>query len=400
MALVSLILVVKNGMPFVEEALASVAAQTHPDLELVVQDGGSTDGTLDAIRRRTDLPHVALESGPDTVATAWARAFTRCRGEIVGSVLADDGLEPDAVAHAVAAFAARPELAAVYGANRIVDAVGRELKVFEPVDFDLLRLLSCELVPPFASAFFSRRVCGEELRFDPTFSSCAEFDLWLRLAHLPIARLRPVLGVTRFHAGSMTRRAESYAQFCRDKIAAVDRYLGRRDASPLVAGVRAHAVAGVWTWAAESVHDLEGPSAREGELCAAARAADPGSPRLAALCAKVADEAPAEAARRARADEEQLAARLARMVGRREPLGPDELLRTADALAGVLNAPDVVAHVLARRGALPPATLPLLVVHLARGWNDDAGQSAALEVLYGLLAAVGGSVPAAEVSTV
>jgi len=384
MPLVSLILVVKNGMPFVEEALASVAAQTHRDLELVVQDGGSTDGTLEAIARRRDLPAVAVESGPDTVATAWARAFARCRGEIVGSVLADDRLEPDAVAHAVRAFAARPELAAVYGANRIVDAAGRELQVFEPADFDLLRVLECDLVPPFASAFFARRVCGDALRFDPAFTTCAEFDLWLRLGHLPIARLAPVLGVTRFHPKSMSRRPESYPQFCRDKIAAIERWLARLALGPLAAPLRARAVGGVYTWAADAVYELEGASPRFHALAAAARAADPGSRRYAALAARV------DAAARARAEEAALAARLARMTGRREPLDRAELEATANALARVLGAPDVVAHVLAEAGRLPPATLPLLVVHLARCWaSADAAPAAPLEALYGLLAAVG-----------
>jgi len=395
--LVSIVMVVKNGMPYVSDALTSIAAQTYRHLELVVQDGGSTDGTLEVIAGRADLPPVALESGPDTVTTAFARALARTRGDIVGSVLADDALEPDAVAHAVAAFAARPELAALYGANRLIDGASRTVSVFEPAPFDVLRLLAGELVPPFASAFFQRAVCGPLLTFDPAYETCAEFDLWLRLAHLPIARIAPVLGVTRRHPGSFTCRAEMYERFVRDKTAAVERFLGTLPQHPAVTRLRDAAVAGHYVWAAESLYGVEGDTVRFRTMCARAEALDPQSARLAALRERVAHDArrtgegagraaDGDAAAAARAEQAALAERLARMCGRRTTLDPATLGASADALAEILNAPDPVRHVLERRGELPAPTLPLLVVHLARAWGGgDPRQTAILELLFALL---------------
>jgi hypothetical protein len=79
------------------------------------------------------------------------------------------------------------------------------------------------------------------------------------------------------------------------------------------------------------------------------------------------------------------------MTARPGTLGDAELAAAADALADVLNARDVLGHVVARRGRFPRATLPLLVVHLARAWaGADAERAAGLEALYGLLAAEGG----------
>src|SRR5262249_24903502 len=96
---VSLILCVKNGMPYLRDAPPSAAAQTCRDFELVVQDGASTDGSLELLRSATGLPEVSLVSAPDAgLGDGCNRAIRRCRGDIVGTIDADNLLEPDAVA--------------------------------------------------------------------------------------------------------------------------------------------------------------------------------------------------------------------------------------------------------------------------------------------------------------
>src|SRR4051812_31760457 len=101
--LVSLILCVKNGMPYLPDALASVAGQSHRNIELVVQDAESNDGTLEALAAVSNrLPVVDVVSEPDAgIGDAYNRAIARCRGEIVGSIDADNVLMPDAVEQAV-----------------------------------------------------------------------------------------------------------------------------------------------------------------------------------------------------------------------------------------------------------------------------------------------------------
>ena len=412
--LVSIVMVVKDGMPFVAEALASVAAQTYRPLELVVQDGGSTDGTLDTLAACRGLPEVRLESAPDAgPADAWARALARCRGEVVGSVDADNRLEPEAVATAVAAFVAHPGTAAVYGGNRMIDAAGAPLFVFHPAPFDVLDVLACELVPPWAAAFFSRAVCGGELRFDRAFPTSAELDLWLRIAHLQVRRIDAVLAATRLSPRSATCRPESYEAFCRDKIAIVERWLGRVREPAVAAALRARAAGGIYAWAAASLYYHEGAEGRWPSFAARAEAANPREPRVGALraadaerraeaerraaAAREAEQAAAREAARAVAERDALSRRLARMTGRADALDDAELVATADALAELLSAPDIVGHLIARRGRFPRAMLPLLVVHLARAWGgDDPERSAGLEALYGLLAEAGGAGEARE----
>ena len=168
-------------------------------------------------------------------------------------------------------FGENPDSAAIYGTAQMIDAEGRSVGVFVPAEFDVHALMRCELVPPFAQSFFSPRVCGSELRFDPRLKTCADFDLWLRLSHLSIRRTEGVFGSVRQSEKSMSRGTGNYEQFCADKLDALDRHVARR---PELAAERDEAVAGIYCWAAESLLGLEGPSERcRAMLERAARAA-------------------------------------------------------------------------------------------------------------------------------
>jgi glycosyltransferase involved in cell wall biosynthesis len=246
-------------MPYVREAMASLERQTYRHFEVIVQDAESKDGTAEFLAA---LPFERLEvvSEPDGgIGDAYNRAFARCSGAIVTTLDADNLLEPDALDRAVELFGESPTSAAIYGTAQMIDAEGRSAGVFVPAEFDVHALMRCELVPPFAQSFFSPRVCGPELRFDERLKTCADFDLWLRLSHLPIRRAEGVFGSVRQSQKSMSRGSGNYEQFCADKLDALDRHVARR---PGLAAERNDAAAGIYCWAAESLLGLEGPSER------------------------------------------------------------------------------------------------------------------------------------------
>lgn len=256
---VSIFLVVKNGMPHVVEAVESVRAQTYRDLELVVQDGASTDGTREYLEGLETPFECRIESSVDAgVAQAANRAVERCRGDIIGSIDADNLLEPDAVERAVAFLDVNPDVAVVYAGCNMVDENGTLLYPWVPGEFELLHLLANELVPPFSTSFFARRHVGADLVFDESIATVPDYDLWLRLSQRPIRRLDAILGSTRLSPASGTRRADSYDAFVRDKSVALERYLGQFEDNALTQAVRRRSLAGIRLWAAESVYDIEG----------------------------------------------------------------------------------------------------------------------------------------------
>jgi glycosyltransferase involved in cell wall biosynthesis len=275
--LVSVVVCTKEGMPYIREAMASLECQTYRHFEVVVQDATSTDGTREFLEH---LPFERLDvvSEPDGgIGDAFNRAFARCSGALVTSLDADNLLEPDALEKAVAVHREHPRAAASYGAALMVNADGTETRSFVPRPFDLDALMRCELVPPFSTSFFSRRICGAELRCESFLTTCADFDLWLRLSAGEIVHTTRVLGRTRLSAKSMTLDPSRYEQFCRDKLAALERHFGRR---PDLIAERSESIAGVYCWAAESLLALEGVSERCTTMLERASAAAPGYERV------------------------------------------------------------------------------------------------------------------------
>ena len=130
--LVSIICLCYNQAPFVQEALESVWAQTYPEVELIVVDDGSADGSPEFIRsllvNRSEVQFIDI---PETIGNckAFNRAFKLCRGKYVIDLAADDVLIPERVAEGVKAL---EEAGADYGVH-FTDAVfinieGKELR--------------------------------------------------------------------------------------------------------------------------------------------------------------------------------------------------------------------------------------------------------------------------------
>ena len=112
--LVSIILCVRNGLPHVRDAVESVLSLTYKNYELIVQDGASTDGTLEYLRSIQGLSAVAIVSEPDTgIGQGFNRALRRCTGDVVGSVDADNVLRKDALDIVERSTGQRPDMGAL-----------------------------------------------------------------------------------------------------------------------------------------------------------------------------------------------------------------------------------------------------------------------------------------------
>jgi glycosyltransferase involved in cell wall biosynthesis len=110
-----------NQAAFLEQALRSVLDQEYPDLEYIVVDPGSTDGSRALIERyRPRLSRIILEPD-DGPADGLNRGLAAATGELFCYVNADDRLLPGALARVAAAFTRRPGAAAVYGHGFIED---------------------------------------------------------------------------------------------------------------------------------------------------------------------------------------------------------------------------------------------------------------------------------------
>jgi glycosyltransferase involved in cell wall biosynthesis len=209
--------------PFLEQAIRSVLAQDYPHLEYLVMDGGSTDGTLDILRRHQG--RLRWESRPDRgQADAINRGFLQSRGSIFAFLCADDAYLPGAVRTAVRRLLANPGCAGIYGEGHLIDEQGAILGRYPTREFDpeLLRT-ECFICQP--AAFLRREVFAEVGMLDPELHFALDFDLWIRISQrYPLLKLGDYLALSRMHRGSKTFRCR--VRVCQERIQVLQRHYG------------------------------------------------------------------------------------------------------------------------------------------------------------------------------
>ncbi|HEX7970412.1 MAG TPA: glycosyltransferase family 2 protein [Stellaceae bacterium] len=170
-----------NQAAFLPAAVESVLSQDYPKIEYIVLDAGSTDGSVEFLKRFDG--RLSWESGPDRgQADALAKGFARARGSILGWLNADDVLFPRAISEAVARLAADPKLGLVYGDAVYIDTEGNRLmpcRHVRPFDLRRLRYWSDYIVQP--SAFFRRSAYEAVGGIDRSLHWSMDYDLWLKL---------------------------------------------------------------------------------------------------------------------------------------------------------------------------------------------------------------------------
>ncbi len=223
---VSVVVPCLNGIAYLGETLAGL--ETPPGLDVVVVDGGSTDGSVGAIRAwAAGRPSVRFTSEHDAgQADAINKGVAMATGDVVGWLNADDVLESGAIAIVADAFRRDPELDFVWGFCLVVDAQGTPLYVQNPFvrGFDTLR--QHRNFVPQPGSFFRRSLFERFGPLDISYQYMFDYEFFLRLACHVKARFIPaVLARFRLHGGSKTGRA--HREFLREERRAFRAHGGR-----------------------------------------------------------------------------------------------------------------------------------------------------------------------------
>jgi len=205
--LVSIITPALDAVRFIPDTLASVRDQDYPNIEHVVVDGGSGDGTVDLLR---GAPGVVWTSRKDAgMYDAINAGLRMARGEIVAYQNADDRyVTPDAVSSAVRHLLDHPETDIVYGDFSYIDEAGRPVPGGErrSPSFDRRLLLRYNFIPPHCTFLRARLVKEDGLWLDPTLRYPGDWDWFVRmaLAGKTFAHLDKLLSEFRLHPRSQT----------------------------------------------------------------------------------------------------------------------------------------------------------------------------------------------------
>lgn len=169
-----------NQGQFLESTILSVTGQNYPALQYVVQDGGSTDGSVEVLKKHAGNL-LFWESAPDGgQAAAINRGFSRTSGEIMAYLNSDDLLLPGSLAYVATFFSRHPEVDVVYGHRVMIDGAGKEVGRWILPAHDNQAIALADFIPQ--ETMFWRRRAWDKVggALDESFRSAMDWDLILR----------------------------------------------------------------------------------------------------------------------------------------------------------------------------------------------------------------------------
>jgi glycosyltransferase involved in cell wall biosynthesis len=189
--LVSIVTPSYNQARYLEYTIRSVLEQDYPNIEYIIVDGGSNDGSAEIIRRYSDRLAWWVSEKDHGQTDAINKGFAHARGEILAWLNSDDTYEINAVREAVAFLREQSQVGLVYGDANFIDENGRMIGRFPAAQTDYRRLRRGYVHIPQQSAFWRADLWRKVGPLDPSFYFAMDYDLWVRLAALAPVRYFP-----------------------------------------------------------------------------------------------------------------------------------------------------------------------------------------------------------------
>lgn len=194
-----------NQASYIEEAILSVIEQDYKNIEHIVVDGGSSDGTINILKKYNEKI-IWISEKDEGQGEALNKGFKLSKGEIIGWLNADDLYKPHAVKRAVEAFREYPDVYLVHGNGQYIDDSGNVLMNRYGGDFGIEKLIGIDTIMSIAT-FFRRGVFEMVGFIDETLHFVLDWEYWVRIgmAGLKMKHINgPALAQSREHANAKT----------------------------------------------------------------------------------------------------------------------------------------------------------------------------------------------------
>jgi glycosyltransferase involved in cell wall biosynthesis len=207
--LVSIITPSYNQAHFLEFTIRSVLEQDYHNIEYILVDGCSTDGSVDIIHRYADRLAWWVSEKDAGQTDAINKGFARAKGDILAWLNSDDTYEPHAIAEAVEFLRSHPEVGMVYGDANFINESGRLIGRFPAAQTDHKRLQRGYVHIPQQASFWRAGLWRKVGPLDPSFYFAMDYDLWVRLARVSELFYHPRLWANfRLHTQGKTFAAD------------------------------------------------------------------------------------------------------------------------------------------------------------------------------------------------
>jgi glycosyltransferase involved in cell wall biosynthesis len=220
-----------NQGRYLEETIRSVLLQGYPNLEYIVIDGASTDGSLNILQKYA--PHLAywISESDGGCAEALNKGLGRASGAIFGFINSDDVYEPGVLFDVARYFLDRPHVDVLSGHGSFIDGDGHPMRMIRSDEWSLRRFAYGASVLVQPATFVRRAVAHREaIVFNEANKTCWDAEFWadLAIAGARFGRAEATWARFRLHGGSITGSGRLAQQYRIDRQRLFTKILGRR----------------------------------------------------------------------------------------------------------------------------------------------------------------------------
>ena len=195
-----------NQAQFLEKTIISVINQNYPNLEYIIIDGGSTDGSADIIKKYEKHLTYWVSEKDSGQSEALNKGFAKATGEIYAYLNSDDIYQPDALNFVGDFFNNYPIVDLLYGSAFLLDHDDRRIGIIPSLPFKLKEFLNGVFSIPQQSTFWKPNVYEKVGGFNEENQTCmdGEFFAWAAFNSFNLKNVDNVLGSFRLHKLSKT----------------------------------------------------------------------------------------------------------------------------------------------------------------------------------------------------
>lgn len=234
-----------NQEQFLEQAVRSVLLQGYPNLEFFIYDGGSTDGSVEIIRKYAPFVDYWVSERDNGQSDAINRGFQRAAGKYIAWLNSDDLYLPGCLAKLVAALESSPEAGMAYGRVEVIDSLNRKIGTFEDAGSRVEDLLFFEAIIPQQAALFRRSTVEQAglLRVDLDYAMDHEFFIRLGM-HAPILPVDELLA--QFRLSDSNKGVAQRTRWAPEFVRIAETLFADPNLKPAYAGLKNRSLAGAY----------------------------------------------------------------------------------------------------------------------------------------------------------
>jgi len=180
---ISIVTVSYNQSEFIEENIKSILEQNYPNVEHVIIDAGSVDGTIEILKKYDK--HLNWVSEPDNgQSDGLNKGFKKASGEIIGWINSDDRLCSGALHKVADYFVSHSDEIAVVGNLNLIRTDGSLIRTLRGKPYEYNNMLNINRGVTQGSTFFKKEVFEKIGYLDESLSFAMDFDLFLRISSI------------------------------------------------------------------------------------------------------------------------------------------------------------------------------------------------------------------------